>query len=267
MRFSPLILGLAALALWARPAVAQDDPNRDDPSAPAVLTPSSFPDAPTQDDPSAPAVRTPTDLPDGPTADDPSAPPYTPAPARPTPTGPSARDVLPARTSAVTPATGPRRSARDALPARTTAVTPATGPRRPAREVLAEHADRRDAMRAEIDARRHAAPSATEEAATVAAATPAAAVAVSDVLTVDGPWPNPVRDRARLTVTSPTDGRARVAVFDVRGREVVVAFDDAVVAGQPVSITLDAGRLATGTYLVVLDAAGTRESRTIQVVR
>ncbi len=266
MTFRGPLLGLVALALAALPATAQVDPTRDDPSSPAVRTPLVAPVGPTADDPSATPTRAPTAVPDGPAADDPAASPMSPTPTPPA-ARPSARDRLPERARSGAPFQGPRRSPREALPARSASVTPAAGPRRPAREVLAEHGARFAAFREALGTQRAARARSTPETPVEAPSAALASVAVPEAVEIDGPWPNPVRDRARLTLTPSRDGLARVAVYDVRGREVLVAFDGAVVAGVPVSVSLDVGRLAAGTYLVVLDADGARASRPVQVVR
>lgn len=80
-------------------------------------------------------------------------------------------------------------------------------------------------------------------------------------------YPNPVRDRARVTFSLGADGPARVAVIDVTGREVAVAFDGSARAGEAVTVDVPVGRLTSGTYLVVLEADGRRDGRTFQVVR
>lgn len=105
-----------------------------------------------------------------------------------------------------------------------------------------------------------------EDALTAPSASPASVVA-AETLRLDGPWPNPVRDRARLTVTAPADGHVRVSVFDVQGREVQVAFDGSLMADQLWPVALDLSQMSAGTYLVVVDTAGERTTKTFTVLR
>ena len=62
--------------------------------------------------------------------------------------------------------------------------------------------------------------------------------------------PNPAGARATVTLTLPTaaDGAARVALYDVLGREVAVLFDGHAAASQ--SLALDVSSLAPGVYVV-----------------
>lgn len=99
-----------------------------------------------------------------------------------------------------------------------------------------------------------------------APATAESRIEVAD-LVIDGVAPNPVRDRATITFQAPVAGHAVVTVYDVRGREVGVAFDGAVADGAVERVVLDLSQVATGTYVVVVDMAGQRTSRTFQVVR
>ena len=64
-------------------------------------------------------------------------------------------------------------------------------------------------------------------------------------------FPNPVRDRATVTIGLPEDGRATVSVYDVVGRRVAVLFDGEAEAGWT-ETTFEASGLAAGTYIVQL---------------
>ena len=57
-------------------------------------------------------------------------------------------------------------------------------------------------------------------------------------------------------------GHVRLRVLDVTGREVAVVLDDTLDAGEH-RPRFDAGALAAGTYLVVLDAGGSLDTQTI----
>ena len=79
------------------------------------------------------------------------------------------------------------------------------------------------------------------------------------------PRPNPSRGRVVLPVTLPVKGRLRVEAFDVLGRQVAVLHDGEVAAGGR-EVTLEAGRLAAGVYVVraVQSAEGERTRSAVQ---
>ena len=83
-------------------------------------------------------------------------------------------------------------------------------------------------------------------------------VSVSDVspsaLRLDV-FPNPVRQTATLGYGLRHAGRVTLTVYDVLGREVAVLVDDIRAAGE-YTVRLDARHLASGVYIVRLDAAG-----------
>ena len=76
--------------------------------------------------------------------------------------------------------------------------------------------------------------------------------------------PNPTRGATTVAFTMGEAGPARVTVVDVLGREVAVLLDGSAEAG-PQELTL--GALPAGTYRVVLDASGTRQTQALTVVR
>ncbi len=78
--------------------------------------------------------------------------------------------------------------------------------------------------------------------------------------------PNPTAGPARVRFAVPESGPVRLAVYDVRGREVAALVDRVVEAGRH-EAPLDAGRLAPGVYVVRLEAAGTVLTRRATVVR
>jgi hypothetical protein len=67
--------------------------------------------------------------------------------------------------------------------------------------------------------------------------------------------PNPFAGRTTLRFALPEAGPVRLTVFDALGREVARVVDEARAAG-PHAVTLDAGALPSGTYLVRLEAGG-----------
>lgn len=80
-------------------------------------------------------------------------------------------------------------------------------------------------------------------------------------------YPNPVRQRASVTVMLARSEVARVTVFDVLGREVRVLHEGVLPAGIPVEVTLPAERLASGVYVVRVVTPTLAESRRVTVQR
>ena len=100
------------------------------------------------------------------------------------------------------------------------------------------------------------------EAAVVAADDDEAA----DEASLSVPSPNPTRTGARLAFTLAHAGHARLAVYDVLGREVAVVADGAHPAGAHEADFRAAG-LAPGLYVVRLEAAGRSLTRSLTLVR
>ncbi len=71
-----------------------------------------------------------------------------------------------------------------------------------------------------------------------------------------GAWPNPFNPRVTLSYAMAADGAARLAVFDLRGREVAVLQDGALAAGAHTAAwdgRDDGGRaVPAGVYMAVL---------------
>lgn len=78
--------------------------------------------------------------------------------------------------------------------------------------------------------------------------------------------PNPASAEAWVELASDAPARATVAVFDVRGREVLKAYDGTVAPGAS-RVRLDLAPLSAGTYVVTVEVDGVRASETFQVVR
>jgi len=74
--------------------------------------------------------------------------------------------------------------------------------------------------------------------------------------------PDPVRERGRVSFTLPATGAARLALYDVQGRERARLADGVYAAGRH-EFTFDPSEwnASPGLYLAVLDAAGTRQVR------
>lgn len=80
------------------------------------------------------------------------------------------------------------------------------------------------------------------------------------------PSPNPAQGMVDLPFALLQDGRARIAVYDVTGRQVAVVADRTFGSGGQVA-EFDASRLAAGVYVVVLEANGERAVQRLSVVR
>ena len=80
------------------------------------------------------------------------------------------------------------------------------------------------------------------------------------------PRPNPARGRVTFPVALPEAGRLVVEAYDVLGRSVAVLHDGAVEAGG-VPVTMEAGRLAPGLYVVRATARAEGERTRTDVQR
>jgi len=89
-----------------------------------------------------------------------------------------------------------------------------------------------------------------------------ASVAGAPGLSLSPVTPDPVRASGRVAFTLPASGHARLALYDVQGRE-RVRLADAVYAAGRHEFTFDASvwNASPGLYLAVLEAAGTRQVR------
>ncbi|OZC03506.1 family 10 glycosylhydrolase [Rubricoccus marinus] len=85
------------------------------------------------------------------------------------------------------------------------------------------------------------------------------------------PRPNPFSRETEVAFTLREPGRVTLRVMDVLGREVSVLVDDEPRAAGAQSVTWDArsngAAVASGTYVIVLDADGDRQTRAVTVVR
>ena len=68
-------------------------------------------------------------------------------------------------------------------------------------------------------------------------------------------YPNPFNPRAVVPFVVPEAGHVRLTVVDILGREIATLLDGEVAAGRHEAV-LDGGRLASGIYLVRLEAGG-----------
>lgn len=85
------------------------------------------------------------------------------------------------------------------------------------------------------------------------------------------PRPNPFSGETEVVFALREPGTVSIRVMDVLGREVTVLLDEALRPAGAQSVTWDGrsggGRVASGTYVVVLDANGLRETQAVTVVR
>jgi uncharacterized lipoprotein YddW (UPF0748 family) len=79
-------------------------------------------------------------------------------------------------------------------------------------------------------------------------------------------YPNPFNPATRITYRLDVPGMTSLRVYDVLGREVAVLVDGRMAAGE-FHATFDAGNLASGTYVYVLEHNGRRESAMMTVVK
>lgn len=78
--------------------------------------------------------------------------------------------------------------------------------------------------------------------------------------------PNPAHDMATVRYTLPEAGAARIAVYDMRGREVAVLLDGNQSAGDG-TVLLDGTTLPAGTYLVRLQHGTQTQAQAVTLVR
>jgi hypothetical protein len=93
-----------------------------------------------------------------------------------------------------------------------------------------------------------------------------APVAQPQALTLDAPYPNPFRGSTTVNYRLEHPADVRLAVYDVLGRRVAMLVDDAVAAGTH-RATFESTGLASGIYLVVLEADGERVTRKVLLTR
>ena len=88
-----------------------------------------------------------------------------------------------------------------------------------------------------------------------------------DASSVGPVFPNPTAGVSAVEVTVAETETVRVAVYDVLGREVVVAHDGPLTAGTSTRVALSGRRLAPGTYVVRVDGETFAETRRLTVTR
>lgn len=84
-------------------------------------------------------------------------------------------------------------------------------------------------------------------------------------LALEGTWPHPAVGNTTVPFALPTAGHVRLTLYDLMGRRVALLTDQTLAAG-PQRASLDAGSLAAGTYLLVLEHDGARVAKTVVVM-
>ncbi len=79
-------------------------------------------------------------------------------------------------------------------------------------------------------------------------------------------YPNPFNPRTSISFQMPSTSLARLAVYDMLGREVAVLVNGVTSTGRH-EVTFDASKLASGLYLYALEAGGTRITRTMVLLK
>jgi len=80
------------------------------------------------------------------------------------------------------------------------------------------------------------------------------------------PWPNPFNPVTRIPFTLTRPEIVKLSVHNLLGQEVAVLVNGVQFAGRQ-EVTWNAGQLASGTYLITLEAAGRRETRSVTLLR
>jgi hypothetical protein len=89
---------------------------------------------------------------------------------------------------------------------------------------------------------------------------------VPGVFTLAQNYPNPFNPATRIGYTLPSNGRVRLAVFDVMGREIAVLVDGIMPAGRH-SVSLDGKNLKSGVYFYKLQSEGATITRKMLLVK
>lgn len=79
-------------------------------------------------------------------------------------------------------------------------------------------------------------------------------------------YPNPFNPATTIAYTLPENGRVRLSVFDVLGREVAVLVDATKRAGNH-QLSFDASALATGLYFYRIDAGAFQQTRRMLLLK
>jgi parallel beta-helix repeat protein len=96
-------------------------------------------------------------------------------------------------------------------------------------------------------------------------------VGVPTALRLEGNYPNPFNPQTNIVYSLPSEGRAELAVYDVRGRRLVILVDRVEGAGRHSVVwngrDENGSELASGVYFVRLEFGGDVQKRKIVLVR
>jgi hypothetical protein len=81
-----------------------------------------------------------------------------------------------------------------------------------------------------------------------------------------GAWPNPFNPTTRLSFTLAQAGPVRLSLFNMLGQEVATLVDNTLPAGGH-QVSWDGSRAASGLYLAVLNAGGTRDEQKLLLIK
>ncbi|MFT4605772.1 MAG: hypothetical protein ACI9W4_002516 [Rhodothermales bacterium] len=91
-------------------------------------------------------------------------------------------------------------------------------------------------------------------------------VVLPEAFVLENNYPNPFNPSTSIAFQLPATTAARLAVFDLLGREVAVLVDGLTPAGRH-EVQFDASRLASGVYLYALDVGGERLTRSMLLMK
>ena len=86
-------------------------------------------------------------------------------------------------------------------------------------------------------------------------------------LEIGAAYPNPTRDTGRIELTADRAMAVTVRVYDVTGRQVATLLDGRQVGAGTTTLDLDTARLASGVYVLRVEADGQVASRRLTVTR
>jgi hypothetical protein len=79
-------------------------------------------------------------------------------------------------------------------------------------------------------------------------------------------FPNPFNPSTTLSFSLPREGRARIAVFDVLGREVIVLADEMFTAGEH-QVVFNGSSLPSGLYFARLESGSTQATHKLLLMK
>ena len=92
-------------------------------------------------------------------------------------------------------------------------------------------------------------------------------VRMNDAYTLDAVYPNPTRGRATVSFAVQEPQAVTVALYNTLGQQVKVLKDGSVAGGETVTLTFDAGPLASGLYFVRLRGKDFSATESVTIVR